>query len=261
MQKQILLRQQFDYGSNRNYFNLVKYTPANPTTNTLICLHGLGEIGPADGSKIDLVWRYGYPALAEAGFEFDFNLICPQVAADYYEIDKSFPSYVKHVLGASKIGVTGLSLGGRGTYSMLNYDRHKHIDFIVSVCGAAQVNDAFTMRDITGLAFHGDKDTTSGVAYSTDKGFTAAYNNFPGRQGRIEFITIPNYGHSIWGLCYDPNNQLYGQQVYTFVQAEFAKPVVPPISSGRTEAEIIEEFKLKVKNAIIDKETSFLDTI
>jgi predicted peptidase len=160
----------------------VIYKATVPSDNWLIFGPGLGEVGPPDGSQLSKVDTHGYPKLAKDGFEFPFNIIVPQIHntqyADYWLLTSQngvdngwFVNYVKESLGASKIVVTGLSLGGRGTWTMLKFDPKNYIDAIAPVCGfyeSTNGSDIKNLRSVPGYSWHNERDTV--MSYKADLG-------------------------------------------------------------------------------------------
>ena len=59
--------------------NWIEYETTVPSNVTLVFFMGSGEIiGPADGSKLALVEKYGPGKHALNGYEYPFNLFLPQ---------------------------------------------------------------------------------------------------------------------------------------------------------------------------------------
>lgn len=167
----------------------------------VIFLHGAGEIGPLDASKLDLVLKHGWPKEAKNGKKFTFNLIIPQsqsVAAGHRNLVKYFPAYIKMKYNARSIFVTGLSMGGYGAYDAILTDNLGIIDGIASVCGAGRSTMMNDYREMTAWHFHGDKDST--VSYRTAKAFVDSYNT--SHTSKIKWTLYPGVGHNSWDKAY-----------------------------------------------------------
>lgn len=194
------------FGSTINY---VLYQPKVPSDCWLIFLHGAGERGPIDGSKLDLVDRHGPPKHAKAGFEYPFNIIAPQCVTSFAQIKHIMAAFVKLKHKARVIYVTGLSLGGGGTWDMKQNDIFGIVDGIAPICGGGSpvtingVKVPFTelikkWPQVNGWAFHGDNDGT--VSYKQSTSAVDAYNS---THTNIFKITIyPGVGHNSWDKAY-----------------------------------------------------------
>lgn len=205
------------------------YRPSVPTNKWVISLHGIGEKGSPDGSELDRIERNGYPQKAKAGFEFPFNIIAPQIPttknADYWMLigqpgtttEGWFVNFVKETLGASEIIVTGISLGGRGAWTLLRYDVKKYIKAIAPVCGFynSLEGPVCNLRSVPGYSWHHQKDMV--MNYGWDKGAIDAYNgckNTVRPNQIIDGVVRPchylntltqdtPYPHNAWTIAYD----------------------------------------------------------
>ncbi len=215
--------------------------------NWLIWLPGIGELGAADGSQIDRVELYDsvtklpvtWTAQARSGYEFPFNIIAVQlpIGWDYWAIQASIAIYVKETLDATKIGVTGYSLGSRGAWACLLNDAKSYIDFQLDVCGYYDTSQApiSQLRAIPGYSVHGDQDTT--MPYSYDFADLTAYNMGKPTQlinGVVEpcnyLVTIKGAGHAVWPIAYDLTPGKDG--AYQWVLQQFG--VIPPVQIPAT---------------------------
>lgn len=178
--------------------NFKLYEPGTPSKNYLIFLHGIGECGPTDGSQLGLVERHGYPKHAKAGFEFPFNIVAPQVASSYSSLRKFMPAYVKLRFNAEVIIVTGLSMGGFGTFDMRYFDELNLIHAIAPVCGGANAVWGADYPETPGWVFHGDADTT--VRYQRSLGFVNVYNDC--HETQMAYTLYPGVGHDAWTKAY-----------------------------------------------------------
>lgn len=244
------------------------YRTNTPTDKWVILLHGLGQKGNPDGSQIYLVednaWGKVAAGLRPNGstygtVEFPFNMILPQIYSggggiyDYWQlIDNNttswFVNYVKETLKASKILVTGLSLGGRGTWKLFRYDTKNYVDAIAPVCGYydtggdGPINMANLGRSIPGYSWHGDKDTT--MPYQWDADNIKAYNALTIRPTQVidgvtqschYLKTLVGVDHTVWPYAYDltpGKNSLYK---WTLQQLQInTGSTTPPPTTGST---------------------------
>lgn len=233
-----------------NNIHCVVYKPVIPSTNWLIFAHGLGEVGPADGSQLAKVDANGYPKHAKGGFEFPFNIIVPQIPntqyADYWLLTGTpgasnegwFVNYVKEVLGASEIQVSGLSLGGRGSWSLLRYDVKGYIKAIAPVCGYYESNQGpfCNLRSIPGYSWHHQNDMV--MNYQWDKGGVDAYNACSNNQKTqlIDGVVRPLHylntltfatsnPHDAWTSAY--SIEVGKNSLLTWIEQQFSPIVIP----------------------------------
>jgi predicted peptidase len=178
--------------------NYKLFEPSVPSKNYLICLHGIGERGPADGSMLHLVEKLGYPKHAKNGFEFPFNIVAPQVVTSYAAVKKFLPGFIKLKYNADVIIVTGLSMGGYGTFDTQTYDVFRLVYAIAPVCGGGNATAMKAWPEVNGWVFHGENDTT--VKYQSSKGPVDVYNATHTKQ--IKYTLYPGVGHNAWDKAY-----------------------------------------------------------
>lgn len=178
--------------------NYKLYQPIIPSKNYLICLHGQKEVGPVDGSLLDKVEVHGFPKHAKNGFEFPFNIIAPQVVVGYHYLIKFLPCYIKLKYKPDVLNVTGLSMGGFGTFAMRRLDYFNLIYAIAVVCGGESIIHASSYPETKGWVAHGDKDTI--VKYDRSKNFVLKYNETHNQQ--MSYTLYPNVGHDAWNKAY-----------------------------------------------------------
>lgn len=198
------------------------YIPEVPSDYFLIFLHGSGEKGPLDGTKLSLVEKHGYPMHAKNGFKFTFNIIALQSAYDHRKAMAVFPQYIKEKFKAKVIIVTGLSMGGYGAYDALLEDRLCLIYAIAPVCGAGRLTLVKDYRNAIVWHFHNDKDPT--VAWNSAKAFIEAYNISHGGLP-IKVDLYQSSSHDAWSKAYSvtPGQDQLLQQINTWF-AEAYKP-------------------------------------
>lgn len=199
--------------------NVKTYEPVVKSSKVLLFLPGTGECGPADGSGIKKLDKYGFPKLAVQGAELPFNIVAVQPpTASYSSLSKAILPWVQMEFNPSAIIVIGISLGAIAANELLSKDRFSLIKGVVSLSGKANVASIPNMRATTNYAIHGDKDTT--VAYSQAKSFYEAYNSQKlSEGGSYKFVTISGLGHSGWDSMMDitpGKDDLYQWIIKTF---------------------------------------------
>ncbi len=93
----------------------------------MLFLHGAGE----RGSNLDLVKTHGPPKLIEQGKEFPFIVVSPQCALGHWWPSQTFELNTlidqiasQYKVDLDRIYVTGLSMGGFGTWSLVIRQHH-----------------------------------------------------------------------------------------------------------------------------------------
>ncbi|WP_337006064.1 MULTISPECIES: dienelactone hydrolase family protein [unclassified Microbacterium] len=171
----------------------------------VLFLHGAGE----RGSDLDSAAVHGPPKLADAGHEFPFVLVTPQCAeSSQWVAELSTLSALLDEVGAthridpSRVSVTGLSMGGFGTWSLaVRYpDRFAAI---APVCGGLWMQSAAPIRHLPVWAFHGDADDVVPIA-ATEQIVT----ELEALDADVRFTRYADVGHDSWTETYD-NPELY----------------------------------------------------
>ncbi|MDF2507063.1 MAG: phospholipase [Microbacterium sp.] len=171
----------------------------------VLFLHGAGE----RGSDLDLAAVHGPPRLADDGHEFPFILVTPQCGeSSQWVTELSTLSGLldevvsTHRVGPARISVTGLSMGGFGTWSLaVRYpDRFAAI---APICGGLWMQSAAPIRHLPVWAFHGDADDVVPIA-ATEEIITELRS----LDADVRFTRYAGVGHDSWTETYD-NPELY----------------------------------------------------
>jgi predicted peptidase len=171
----------------------------------VLFLHGAGE----RGSDLDLAAVHGPPRLADDGHEFPFILVTPQCAessqwvAELSTLSGLLDEVVStHRVDPARISVTGLSMGGFGTWSLaVRYpDRFAAI---APICGGLWMQSAAPIRHLPVWAFHGDADDV--VPISATEEITSELRSL---DADVRFTRYAGVGHDSWTETYD-NPELY----------------------------------------------------
>ena len=185
------------------------YLPENYAKNKewplMLFLHGAGE----RGDDLNKVKVHGPPKLVSNGRKFPFILVSPQCPRDNWwpklttELNHLIDEIVeKYAVDKNRIYLTGLSMGGYGTWALASEFPQKFAA-IAPVCGGGEPYFAWRMRDIPTWIFHGAKDPVVPVARSEEM---AAAMKKAGAD--IKFTVYPDAGHDAWTETYD-NPKLY----------------------------------------------------
>lgn len=163
----------------------------------VLFLHGLGE----RGRNIEQIKRHGLPKLIEQGKRFPFIVVSPQCPDDEWWNVLALEALIDHVavkyrVDRDRIYVTGLSMGGYGTWALAQRHPERYAA-VVPICGGGEVRHAAGLRDLPLWAFHGAKDFTVPLKRSQEMidAITAA-------GGAPKLTTYPDGGHNIWEETY-----------------------------------------------------------
>ncbi|PQZ60986.1 MULTISPECIES: alpha/beta hydrolase-fold protein [unclassified Microbacterium] len=166
----------------------------------VLFLHGAGE----RGSDLDLAAVHGPPRLADAGREFPFILVTPQCSeSSQWVAELSTLSVLldevitAHRIDPARVSVTGLSMGGFGTWSLaVRYpDR---FSAIAPICGGLWMQSAAPIRGLPVWAFHGDADDV--VPISATEQIVTELRSL---DADVRFTRYAGVGHDSWTETYD----------------------------------------------------------
>ncbi len=167
-------------------------------TPLLLFLHGAGE----RGSNLALVRKNGPPLLLEGGVELPFVVAAPQCPADmWWQLD-SLVALLDHLveqhdIDERRIYVTGLSMGGYGTWALADACPQRFAA-IAPVCGPFTYIDPKRFRNIPVWCFHGAMDDVVSVSDSVKM---VRWLRDSGAD--VRFTVFPDAGHDSWTQAYD----------------------------------------------------------
>jgi len=199
-------------------FLIPEYTSAGQRYPLLVFLHGAGELGSDNSTQTTNFPRHFLNL--ENSQAYPFFAVAPQCPAT--DAWASFPNYPtnaqtsanptqatrlaielieqllrEYPIDADRVYVTGVSLGGEGTFDIVSR-RPDLFAAAAPVCGIADVEKAPLMKDVPFWIFHGEKDTINPVEYSQQMalalqaaGATPRYTEYEGA------------GHAIWNQAYN----------------------------------------------------------
>ncbi|KAA0960944.1 prolyl oligopeptidase family serine peptidase [Microbacterium sp. ANT_H45B] len=171
----------------------------------VLFLHGAGE----RGSELDLAAVHGPPKLADAGHEFPFVLVTPQCPessqwiAELSTLSGLLDEVMEaHRIDPARVAVTGLSMGGYGTWSLaVRYpDRFAAI---APICGGMWLQSAAPLQNTPVWAFHGDADDV--VPISATEQIVTELRSVG---ADVRFTRYPGVGHDSWTETYE-NPEFY----------------------------------------------------
>lgn len=172
----------------------------------LLFLHGRGE----SGEVLELVKRNGPPMMIEHGHQFPFIAVSPQCPDDQrWEtqievLDMLLDRMVeRYRVDTSRIFVTGLSMGGQGTWN-LAFAYPDRFAAIVPICGWTKPEKAALIKDLPVWVFHGAKDDV--VPLSESENMVSALKALG---SPVKFTVYPEANHDSWTETYE-NEELWG---------------------------------------------------
>ena len=184
----------------------------------IIFLHGAGERGTDNEKQL----THGAKKFAEKQNleKFPCFVIAPQCEEQYrwVEVDWTLPAHKmpekisvplgltvelieeiikKYAIDTNRIYVTGLSMGGYGTWDLISRFPNKFAA-AVPICGGADENIACNIKDVPIWCFHGAKDKLVLVSRSRNM-----INALKKCSGTPKYTEYPTLGHFSWGQAYN----------------------------------------------------------
>jgi len=189
----------------------------------VVFLHGAGERG--NDNELQLANGVKNFASIENREKYPCFVVAPQCAEGFrwVETDWRLPSHIMPVapsvymtkmktlldsfcrlpfVDTTRIYITGLSMGGFGTWDAVSRWPHKFAA-AVPVCGGADTSKAALIKDIPVWVFHGAVDKV--VLTSRSRDIVAALKKAGGFPLYTEY---PGVAHGIWSKTY-ANSELY----------------------------------------------------
>lgn len=202
----------YSQSKSRADYDYLVYLPKDYSGQTrnyplVIYLHG----GSHKGNDLNKLKEYGLPYLVDQGNDFDFIVVSPQCPDNkYWSSDNWFePLYekiiAKYRINPDKVYLTGISMGGYGTY-IVAMDHPDKFAAIVPLCGGCNDSDTTricNLKNIPIWAFHGTTDNLITIT-ETER----IVNTLDKCEGKIKFTKLEGEGHGIQYL-YEKHPQIY----------------------------------------------------
>jgi len=169
----------------------------------MLFLHGAGE----RGHNLDLVKVHGPPKLIAQGKDLPFIVVSPQCPADMWWESLELITLLdeiqsKYKVDPDRVVVTGLSMGGFGTWRLANYAPDRFAA-IAPICGGAETFWAKRIAPIPTWVFHGTKD--GAVPFERSQTMVDALKR---EKAEPRFTIYKDVGHDSWTETYN-NPELY----------------------------------------------------
>jgi predicted peptidase len=181
-----------------------EYSDATGKFPLMLFLHGRGE----RGNDIQLVKRHGPPKLIDQGTQFPFIVLAPQCPDDVttWNTD-ALQALLSEIIATynvdeDRIFVTGLSMGGRGTWELAVKLPHLFAA-IVPICGDTDTAWAGRIAHIPVWVFHGTDDVV--VPFDKSAQMVQALKD---AGSTVKFTVYQDTGHDSWTETYQ-NDKLY----------------------------------------------------
>lgn len=164
----------------------------------LLFLHGIGE----RGDNLDLVKKHGPPKLIAGGKQFPFIVVSPQCPNGQWWVPSELMALLdeiamKYKVDQDRVYLTGLSMGGFGTWAWAAYQPNRFAA-IVPICGGGDPANAKRIAHIPAWVFHGGKDRT--VPIEKSKKMIEALKK---AGAEPKFTIYPEAGHDSWTQAYN----------------------------------------------------------
>jgi predicted peptidase len=178
----------------------------------MLFLHGAGE----RGTNLSMVTRHGPPKIVKDKPDFPFLLVSPQCPTGERWSNDTLLALLddivfKYKIDTNRVYLTGLSMGGYGTWS-LGTARPERFTAIAPICGGGETIPILLadgkrkdqLKKLPVWAFHGAKDPT--VKLEESEKMVAAYKRLG--NNNVELTVYPEAGHDSWTETYN-NPKLY----------------------------------------------------
>ncbi len=171
----------------------------------ILFLHGAGE----RGSDLELVKKHGIPKIVETQKDFPFIVVSPQCPEESWWTDEieTLKALLDETISQYKVDkhriyLTGLSMGGYGTWSLASA-YPEYFAAIVPICGGGETSMGPKLRKVPVWAFHGAKDTIVPVQKSVEM-----VEAVKAAGGDAKLTVYPDAQHDSWTQTYN-NQELY----------------------------------------------------
>ena len=174
----------------------------------ILFLHGAGE----RGDELKKVEMHGPPKLiAKDGKQFPFVIVSPQCPENGWWDSELQIDVLNNLLDEivsqyridkDKIYVTGISMGGFGTWS-LACEYPDRFAAIAPICGKGSPEKAEKIKHLPVWVFHGAKDDVVPLKNSEEM-----VDALKKAGGNVKFTVYPDAGHDSWTAAYN-NPELF----------------------------------------------------
>ena len=170
----------------------------------IVFLHGAGE----RGTDPNMIKVNGIPRMLDDGLTVRAIILAPQVP-DVRHVWNTLMDQTMELIekiakennaDMDKISLTGLSMGGYGTWE-IGTSNDKFFSCMAPICGGGMSWRGEILKDMPIRTFHGDKDDI--VPVSTTLEMTDSIN---AAGGSVACMILHNISHSSWIFAYEQTN-------------------------------------------------------
>jgi|TARA_Y100000310_G_scaffold337083_1_gene423225 predicted peptidase len=166
-------------------------------------LHGAGE----RGDDLNKVAIHGPPKIVQSRKDFPFVVVSPQCPTGQFWSNDVLLALLDHVvdehaIDEDRIYLTGLSMGGYGTWSLASTAPDRFAA-IAPICGGGSRIMGWALGDMPTWVFHGAKDPVVPLDEAERMVELLKRMNNP-----VKYTVYPEAGHDSWTETYD-NEELY----------------------------------------------------
>ena len=165
----------------------------------VLFLHGSGE----RGTDLEAVKKHGPPKLVAEGKQFPFILVSPQCPPEQWWdpfVLKGLLDDVqaKYHVDPDRVYVTGLSMGGFGTWDLARHYPDKFAA-IAPICGGGDPQFVQALAHMPAWVFHGEDDPAVPIRRSEEMVDALKKAGDP----EVKFTRYPGVGHDSWVKAYN----------------------------------------------------------
>lgn len=167
----------------------------------VIFLHGAGERGEdLDRASIHGFMKY----VREQDKDYPFIYIAPQCPKEKYWgcYTESLLAFIDYIYEAypvdqDRVYLTGLSMGGTGTWMLAMADPHRFAA-IAPICGSGIVWNGEALAKLPIFVYHGDCDQAVPIMESI-----SMLSSINKHGGKAQIKICFGVGHNVWNIAYD----------------------------------------------------------
>ena len=198
---------------NVQTFGYILYLPDNYSEEKsfplILCLHGAGERGDGEG-ELEKVNVHGLARYFNEGrMNADVIALCPQCPEGQvwnqrvFDLKKLLDKIIEeYAVDKKRITVTGLSMGGFGTWEMgMTYP--EIFAALAPICGGGMAWRTHALAGKSIWTFHGNADTIVDISNSIDMVNGARKNG-----ANVRFTILDGVGHNSWESAYEDTRLL-----------------------------------------------------
>jgi predicted peptidase len=169
----------------------------------LLFLHGAGE----RGTDLRMVKHHGLDNMLQSMNPFPFIVISPQVPDGEWWDSEALHALIEHAvqqynIDAERVYVTGLSMGGAGTWDLIS----RYPDTFaaaIPICGWGNRLMVYRAHNVPVWTFHGDADTVIPPERTVEM-----VEALEQAGGKVVLTVYPDTGHDSWTRTYR-NPEIY----------------------------------------------------